>query len=394
MTRTIRVALVGAGFAGQAHAFGYRNAGMADNLNGVKVELGTVVDPNLDLASTVAERYGFDKSTASLEEMLADPDIDAVSVALPNFAYREVLAQILAAGKHVFAEKPLGTSAQEAEALAHLANQSGKVAAVGFSFRRIPALAAARQAVVDGRIGTPYFARGFYYADYAVDPKGPRTWRFEQDSSGGGALIDIGAHVIDALTHVMGPIDEVTASLLSTVITERPLPAGGIGHAAVASETERGEVTNDDIALLTVRFSSGAVGSIQLSRVAAGAPNQLGFEAFGSDGHVSFDSTKLNEYSIYESSNASAGSDGPRRVIVGPDAPYYSDVSPMRARGTGTGYGEAFMAEIQEFVGAVAERNTIEPTFASTVHTMRIVESALDSARECGPRKVLPYTQS
>lgn len=391
MPQTIRVALVGAGFAGQAHAFGYRNAAMADGLSGVRVELDTVVDPNTTLASEIAARYGFARVAASIDEILDDPGIDAVSVALPNFVYRDTLARVLQAGKHVFAEKPLGTSAAEAEELAEIAAASNRVAAVGFSYRHIPAMAAARRTVREGRIGTPYFARGHYYADYALDPRSPRTWRFEQQSSGGGAVIDIGTHVIDGLTHILGPIAEVTSATLSTVITARPLPAGGIGHAAKASETETGPVTNDDTALLNVRFASGAVGAIQLSRVAAGKPNELGIEIFGSEGHVSFDSSRFDEYAVYESEGSRPGDDGPRRVIAGPAMPYYAETSPMRARGTGTGYGEAFMAEIQEFVAAVALDEPIATTFAATVHPMRVVQAALDSARSGQAVAVAPY---
>lgn len=382
MVREIRVALVGAGFAGQAHAFGYRNATMADSLGGIRVVLDTVVDPNLELATAVASRYGFERVATDVGDVLGDPSIDAVSVALPNFLYRDLLARALRAGKHVLAEKPLGTSAAQARELAAIAAGAGKVAAVGFSFRRVPAVAAARRTVQEGAIGHPYFARGFYYADYALDPHSPRTWRFLQEQSGGGALIDIGVHVIDALTHILGPIDRVVSASLDTLIPQRPLPAGGIGHGAAASETETGEVTNDDVALLTVRFASGAVGTIQLSRIAAGTPNQFGFEVFGSRGHVMFDSTRSDEYTLYESDGVPSGHDGPRRVIAGPAMPYYSDVSPMRARGTGTGYGEAFIAEVQEFIGAVANEVPIETTFAAALHPMLVVQAALDSARQ------------
>lgn len=380
MPQTIRVAVVGAGFAGQAHAFGYRNSAMADSLAGVRVELDTIVDPNTALAEEVAARYGFARTAASIDEILDDPTIDAVSVALPNFVYREVLARIIAAGKHVFAEKPLGVSAAEAEELAAIAGTSDVVAAVGFSYRHIPALAATRRAVTEGRIGTPTFARAHYYADYAVDPSGAHTWRFDQQRSGGGAIIDLGSHAIDALVHILGPISEVSSALLDTRITERPVATGGIGHTQTVSATQTAPVTNDDTALLTVRFASDAVASLQISRIAAGKPNELGIEVFGSGGHVSFDSSKYNEYTIYETEGSRPGDDGPRRVIAGPAMPYYNEVSPMRASGTGTGYGEAFMAEIQEFVAAIALNEPIDTSFAATVHRMRVVQAALDSA--------------
>lgn len=106
MKTPIRVAVVGAGMAGQAHAFGYRNASMAADLAELDVQLGVVVDPNLSLAQQVADRYGFAAATADLDAVLADPDVDVVSVAVPNFRHRSVLTAALAPGKHVLAEKP------------------------------------------------------------------------------------------------------------------------------------------------------------------------------------------------------------------------------------------------------------------------------------------------
>jgi predicted dehydrogenase len=386
----VRIALVGAGYAGQAHAFGYRNVAMSDALSGVRVILDTVVDPNLELARSVQQRYGFARATADIGEILADPAIDAVSVALPNAIYATVLPQVFAAGKHVFAEKPLGISAAEAEELTRQAEASGKIAGVGFSFRRIPGLAALRRAVTEGRIGQPWFARAYYYADYAVDPSSPRTWRFAQESSGGGALMDIGVHVIDALEYTVGPITEVSAAVLSTVVKERPLPmAGGIGHSMAGSATEQGPVTNDDTALLTLRFNGLAVASVQLSRVAAGSPNELGLEVYGSGGHATFDSTRFDEINLYERESSAYGDDGPRRIIAGPEFPYFSDVSPMRARGVATGYGEAFIAEIQEFVSCVRSGKPMDTSFATATQSMRVIQAALD-ASESGHAVAVP----
>ncbi|MDR1237096.1 MAG: Gfo/Idh/MocA family oxidoreductase, partial [Propionibacteriaceae bacterium] len=105
---TIRVAVVGAGPAGQAHAFGWRNATMADRLSGVSIELDTIVDPNIELAKTVARRYGFRNAVADVQEVIENPAIDAVSAALPNYLSVPVLSALLRAGKHVLGEKPLG----------------------------------------------------------------------------------------------------------------------------------------------------------------------------------------------------------------------------------------------------------------------------------------------
>ncbi|WP_415504108.1 Gfo/Idh/MocA family oxidoreductase, partial [Actinomyces slackii] len=138
-----------------------------------------------------------------------------------------------------------------------------------------------------------------------------------QEQSGGGALADIGAHALDTVRHVVGEITEVTSAQLETVIKDRPLPAGGIGHSQKASATERGEVTNDDIANLSVRTATGAIGSITLSRIALGTPNDLGIEVYGTRGHARFSSASMDALTVYQAGSEEPGMDGPRTVAAG-----------------------------------------------------------------------------
>ena len=150
----VAVAVVGAGMAGQAHAFGYRNATMHPDLVGVGVRLAVIVDSNAGLARSAADRYGFAAAATDLDAVLGDDGIDGVSLALPNFAYAEVIPRLIAAGKHVLAEKPLGRSAAEAYRFAAAADAAGLVHGVGFSFRRLPAIEAIAQVIGSGESAT------------------------------------------------------------------------------------------------------------------------------------------------------------------------------------------------------------------------------------------------
>jgi predicted dehydrogenase len=380
MTTTLRIGIIGAGMAGQAHAFGYRNAMMARDLADVDVQLHTVADPNLELAQSVAKRYGFANAVADIDAFLANPEIDAVSVALPNHLHAQILPKVIASGKHLFAEKPIGRTREEAAWLADLAQASTAVTGVGFSFRRLPGLAALAQAVENGAIGQIHTVRAWYNADYASDPSGALSWRYSQEQSGGGALLDIGAHAIDAAQFVVGPVSRVLNSTLRTVITERPKPAAGaIGHGG-ATTSERGPVTNDDVALVTVEFDGGAVGQISLSRIASGIPNSLGVEVFGSEGHALFDSISAGEFHLFQNGTAAAAVNGPRRIFTGPEHPYFNDVAAMPGAGVGTGYAEAFVAEIQEFLRCVRDNRTMDTNFNTALAMMGVVGAALEAA--------------
>jgi predicted dehydrogenase len=365
--RRIRVGLIGAGMAGQAHAFGYRNASMGDALRGVQVELAHVADAFAPLARDVAERYGFRRWGSSVDELLADPSIDAVSVALPNNQHLEVLAQVLASGKHVLTEKPLGLDGSQAARLAELAaapERAGAVDAVGFSYRRLPGLAALRAAVADGAIGAIRHFETTYYCHHAADAGDPFTWRFDHAASGGGALIDLGLHAIDAVEFAVGPIAEVAAARFATVIPER-MDRDGRAHP----------VTNDDMAALLLVAGDGALGTLQTSRVAHSTPNSLTIRVFGERGMASFGTEDLNAFWLHEA-GGDPRFDGPRRIITGPLHGAYADVSSFRSRGVGTGYGEAFIAQVQAFLGCILTGTPSETPFSAAARTMRVLDAA------------------
>ena len=171
---------------------------------------------------------------------------------------------------------------------------------------------------------------------------------------------------------------------VSTVIAQRPKPvAGAIGHGA-ATSAETGPVTNDDVAMLSVVLGNGAVGQVSLSRIAWGTPNSLGVEVYGTKGHVRFDSMSGGEFHLFVVGGDPAFN-GTRRVITSPAHPYFTDVATMPGGGVGTGYGDAFTAEIQEFLRAVAARTPMETNFATATAMMKVVSAALESSRTGGP---------
>ena len=384
-SRDLRIAVVGAGFAGQGHAFGFRNAQMLPALKGVNVRLDTLVEPNAPLAETVAAKYGFERTAAGIEEIIDRPEIEAVSLALPNNAHIGVVPRLLKAGKHVFCEKPLGLTSAEAEEMTRAAEEAGVVTSVGFCRRRVPALAALAQVVRDGGIGTVHSFRASYFADYASDPKAPRTWRFVRSVAGGGAVADIGAHIIDTVRFVLGDVAEVIACQLETVIKERPLPTGGTGHSQGASATESGPVENDDNAVISLRTAGGAIGSVNLSRIAAGITDVFAIEVYGDKGWAKFESPHSDEFYLCQPEQSAPGLDGPRQIIAGPDLPYFGDVACMPGRGVGTGYGENLIGEIQEFLAAVVGKGEVTVPFAEAIPTMRIIEAAQKAAATGAP---------
>jgi predicted dehydrogenase len=386
MSKHVAVAVVGAGMAGQAHAFGYRNATMHPDLSGVDVRLSAIVDLNQDLARSVADRYGFATATTDLDAVLDDDAVDAVSLALPNFAYAEVIPRLLAAGKHVLAEKPLGRSAAEACRFATTADVAGLVHAVGFSFRRLAAVEAIAQLVRGGEIGDVWHASAWYLTDYAATAATPLSWRYDRDQAGGGAIVDVGAHVLAVLEQVTGPIRRVLAADARILIPERPVPSGAVvGHEAAEGTGETGPVSTDDVTMMIIELAGGGSAQVTVSRIATGVPNSLGFQIIGSTGSVCFDSARADEFLLYQRSVAGPGSNGPRLVTVGPEQPAFAYTIPMPARGVCSGYGAAFVAQAQDFLAAILGHHKVGSDFWAGYQTMLVCDAVQQAAAEGRP---------
>jgi len=385
-SKHVTVAVVGAGMAGQAHMFGYRNATMHPDLAGIDVRLAAVVDFNEDLARSAAARYGFAAATTDLHAVLRDDSIDAVSLALPNFAYADVIPRLLEAGKHVLAEKPLGRSAAEAHRFATAADAAGLVHGVGFSFRRLPAIEAIAQIVGSGGIGEVWHAAAWYLTDYAATPDTPLSWRYDKEQAGGGAIVDVGAHVLSVLQHVAGPVRRVLAADSRILIPGRPVPAGAVtGHGPVEGTGQMGPVTTDDVTTMIVELGRGGSAQVTVSRIATGVPNSLGFQVIGSAGSVSFDSARPDEFALHQRSVAGPEANGPRLVTVGPEQPSFAYTIPMPARGVGSGYGAAFTAQAQDFLAAILGCRTVSTDFWAGYQTMLACDAAQQAAAEGHP---------
>lgn len=382
----VTVAVVGAGMAGQAHAFGYRNATMHPDLAGVDVRLSTIVDFSQDLAQSVADRYGFATATTDLDAVLNDQAIDAVSLALPNSAYATVIPQLIAAGKHVLAEKPLGRSAAEAYRFATAADAAGRVHSVGFSWRRLAAVEAIAQIVESGDVGDVWHATAWYLTDYASTPATPFSWRYDQEQAGGGAIVDVGAHVLAVVERITGPIRRVLAADARIRIPQRPLPSGAVvGHGPVEVSDKTAPVSTDDVTTAIIELAGGGSAQVTASRIASGVPNSLGFQIIGSEGSVSFDSVRPDEFLLYQRSLAGPERNGPRVVTVGPDQPSFAHTIPMPVRGVGSGYGSAFVAQAQDFLGAILGRGTVQNDFWTGYRTMLVCDAIQQTAAEGHP---------
>lgn len=365
----IGVALIGTGFIGKVHALAYRNAGavMGDI---PEIRLETLCDTPAARAEAMARQFGFARATDNWRTIADDPAIGLVSIATPNALHKDIALAMLAAGKHVWCEKPMALMLADAEEMAVAAEAAGTVTLVGYNYVRNPAFRHAVRLVEAGRIGRVVHFRGWFDEDYQADPDLPWTWRARRADAGLGALGDMGCHLVSLMLPFTGPIESLIADT-QIIHAKRPLPEGG--SAAVE---------NEDTATAIVRFASGAQGSISTSRSAWGRKNRLDFEVHGTRGMIAYTQERMNELMIYENSGPRA-EQGFRTILSGPEHPPFGSFVPTP--GQQLGFVDLKTIEAAELLAAIGGGPAVAPDFTAALQMERAIH-AIDIAARTGTR--------
>ncbi|TDD70059.1 Gfo/Idh/MocA family oxidoreductase [Jiangella aurantiaca] len=379
-TPTLGIGMVGYAFMGAAHSQAWRNARSFFDVPVVPL-LRALGGRNFEAASNVARRFGWESVETDWRQLIARDDVGLVDVCTPGDTHAEIAIAALEAGKHVLCEKPLANTVAEAEAMveaAEKAAESGVRSLVGFTYRRVPAIALARQLVAEGRLGQLHHVRAQYLQDWIADPDVPLSWRLQKDKAGSGALGDIGAHVIDLTQYITGERITGVSAILETFVKERPIPESFTGLAGSASEhAAKGPVTVDDTALFLTRFTGGAVGSFEATRFATGRKNAIRVEINGAKGSLAFDFEDMNVLNVFDNTEDPRVGGFKRVLVTEPSHPYISAWWPA---GHGLGYEHAFTHQAVDLLTAIAEGRDPEPSFADGLNIQRILAAVEDSA--------------
>lgn len=363
----LRIGLIGSGFMGKAHAFGYATAARVFDLP-YQLELHTLVDISDEAASKAAAALGFAHATSNWRALAANPAIDVVNITAPNALHKEMALAAIAAGKHVYCEKPLAPLAADARQMAEAAEAAGVKTQVGFNYLCNPMLILARDMISAGELGEIRGYRGVHAEDYMADSAGPFTFR--HDPAGGGALADIGSHALASAEFLMGqsagPITAVMGDCV-TMIAERPDGKGGKRRVEV-----------DDVSRAFLRFASGATGSIEGNWIATGRKMQHDFEVYGTKGALAFSQERFNELHVF-STDDRRGRQGFRRIEAGPDHPPYGLF--CVAPGHQLGFNDLKAIEAAGFLDAVAGRRAEPFNFRAGLRIQTLVETIHASSR-------------
>jgi len=374
--------MVGHAFMGAVHSQAWRTAPRFFDLP-LEPSMTAVCGRDAGRAAAAAAKLGWASSETDWRRLVERDDIDLIDICSPGNTHLEIAVAALEAGKHVLCEKPLANTVEEAEAMVAAADKArgdGVLAMVGFTYRRVPAIALARRLVAQGRIGEVRHVRAQYLQDWIADAETPLSWRLEKDKAGSGALGDIGAHIIDLTQFItQDRITEVSGQL-ETFVTERPRAAPQAGHASLAGTPtdERGPVTVDDAALFLARFAGGALGSFEATRFATGRKNAIRIEVNGSKGSLAFDFEEMNVLHFYDAEDDPQTAGFRRILATEPGQPWVGAWWPP---GHGLGYEHAFTHQVVDLVTAIAEGTDPAPTFADGLQIQRVLGAVEQSSR-------------
>jgi predicted dehydrogenase len=286
--KTIQVGLIGFGYIGKVHTIAYRNIPLCINRPAATADLTAVLRSQLETEKAAMQAAGFGLCTDSADEFYAQP-LELVDICTPNYLHLEQSRRALEARLAVYCEKPLANSFEEAQIMADLADKAGVINQVAFVMRYLPAVRQMKTLVEAGEIGEVLNFRGHMFHGSYLDPNRPMSWRLRRSESGGGVLADLGSHLIDLASYLLGGVKAIRAQT-RTFISQRFTAKGS---------PQREMVDVDDWALCTLELVNGACGVIEVTRMAAGASAESGFEIYGSRGAVIYKEGNPDSVSYY-----------------------------------------------------------------------------------------------
>ena len=332
----VGIGIVGYGTMGRAHAYAYAAAPVIRDLPCVP-RLRAISGRNRAAVERAARELGAERSTTDWRELVESPDVHIVEICTPPGAHAAVIEAAAELGKAIVCEKPLTADWDEACRAAAAVRRAPVKNAIGFNYRRLPALALMKQLIDEGRIGQVRLWRGSWLSDEFVDPEIPFDWRFER-SVGASTIADLGAHLIDLAGWLVGEIDTVSAQ--SKTFTEtRPNPTGTGG-------ADR-EVDVDEASSALLRFGSGALGVFEVAKTCVRRPCDFTVEVNGERGTLRFDYARLNEL-WYGDAEDPPELYGMRRIRA--EHPLHQETRGWWPIGQGIGYGASFVNQAADLL--------------------------------------------
>jgi predicted dehydrogenase len=378
--KTLGIGILGYAFMGKAHSNAFKKIPYMMYPPAAIPRLVGIAGRAEAAVREAAKRYGYERYYTDWRAMLENDAIDVFDNGGPNDAHAEPCIAAAQAGKHVFCEKPLARTAEEAKGMLDAVTKAGVKHMVAFNYRFVPAIMQAKHLIESGALGRIFHYRAVYLQEWIIDPNFPKIWRLDKSVAGSGALGDLGAHIIDLARFLVGEPKSVMGNV-QTFVRERPLPDG----------SGRGAVDVDDAFTALFEFENGALGTLEASRFCQGRKNHEVLEINGEKGSIKFNLERMNELEVFWAGEEPNTTQGFHNVLVSePHHPYWKNWWPQ---GHMIGWEHSFVHEFDHFFRAIVNNTAVDPYGATFVDGYRnaVICDAIQQSAASGRRVDVKY---
>ena len=373
MTKIKQVGIIGFGMIGKVHAYGYVTLPYYLQPMPFPVRLTHIATAHADTAEHAKTITGADVATTDFREITENPNIDIVHICTPNDKHLEPLLSAMRNNKHIYCDKPLVAGIDEAEQVREAMGEYNGVSQMTFHLRFFPAVQRAKQLIDTGKLGRILqFRMGYYHASNA-GAEFPYKWKH---SASGGVIRDLGSHVLDMADHLVGHIDRLIADTTIAYPRRCDLQSG-----------ELREITAEDAFSILVRLKSGAMGTLEGTKLATGTEDDFRFEIYGELGAVRFSLENADILDFFDATKDDkpfGGESGWLQIACNnrfeaPDTNFPSKKSTI-------GWSRAHTACLAHFIQSIADvEQQSKPQHADLMQGYkieRLMQTVFDSARK------------
>ncbi len=368
----MNIGLIGFGSMGKTHAYAVHNLNYFFG-DGISARIAGVCTAHRETSEKAAREYGFDVAVTDEDELIYSPDIDIIDICTPNILHFETAKKAVLAGKHVYCEKPLAVTPEQADMLASLAAEKGVTAQVVFNNRFMSGVMRAKEIISGGLIGNVISFRCEYLHSSCTDLSRNAGWKQDRDICGGGVLFDLGSHAIDLIRYLCGEFSSVS------------------GKAQIAHPLRRGiegrewRTNADEAFYLTAELECGAVGTIEANKLAFGTNDDLSFEIYGDAGAVRFSLMQPNYIGFYDGRKPGGDLGGERGfTMIECVGRYPAPCGIFPGVKAPTGWLMGHVGSMHAFLSSVRDEKPAAPSFADGAAVQHIMECAQRSAANLG----------
>ena len=362
-----RVGMLGFGFMGKAHTFGYQTIPLYYGQHPIPIKLEAVCCRSRESVDIALREHGFAHGYTDIYEFFNKSNLDILHICTPNIFHKEALMEAIRRNIHVYCEKPLTINYEEATDVLQELEGKQLITQVVFHNRFFAPTIRAKQILSEGILGYPISFSAHYYQSSHLDKNMPVGWR-QLPGFNGGVILDIGSHTVDMIYWMLGEFERVTA-IDKTLFKKRPDGRGGMVS-----------MLEEDEFMALAHMKNGADGLIHVSKITAGKSNDLCIEIFCENGAIKLDLSNPNCLEVYnhQDSMRSCGEDrGYKRIECLNHYPDRLFPSATHANGWLSGHVHC----LYNFLCAIRDNKQANPSIKDGAYVMLILDRIKESAK-------------